>query len=1400
MGKLIFIGLFTFFIFMIPSVMIAQNNDLIFQRFSIQEGLTHNSVLCMIQDRRGFLWFGTYNGLNRFDGYQFKEYNHDYQDTTSISQNLIIDLHEDSKGRIWVGTAGSGLCSMDPHTEKFTRYKLEYEENGIITEISTITAISEDNNGMLWIGSVTGLYTLDLETRKSKPFKLIEIPQGNVIINSLFLDSAGDLWVGTFGNGLFKISNSPTRPLIQWKHNPLEAGTIANDNVLSIFEDNSGTIWVGYINGIDSLDRKSGNFIHFKHDPENPNSLSTDILNSRSITEDKWGNLWIGTTDGLNKLNRDRTVFTHYRSDPNNPHSLGGNDIHAVLLDKIGNLWLGTVNGGISLTNLQSREFHLIQNEPGNRNSLSSNMVRAIYEDNDEMIWIGTEGGGLNKYDPKNGVFTHIKHEPGNPQSLQNNLVSSLLEDRQGNFWVGYGGSNFYVNEGGLSKMDRSSNSFSHYNFQASKVFEESDRDVMSIFEDKSGIIWLTTQNGIKRLLPEAQTWEHFLHSKSNQDGISDAWCYTIFEDSRNDLWIGTGSKALNKMDKNREGKFHHYSADPNNPNSLSSHSIRHIVEDQQGYLWFATSGGGICQYDPTTENFTPFTKKDGLPSNSISRIEIDDEGKLWMSTNKGICRFDPISKEVQSFDLGYGSLKHHFTTGYVNAGSSTKGKDGTLYFGGSDGIVYFHPQKIKAASNPAPVVLTQINVFDKAVPGWNESTDIVLPHHQNFISMEFAALSFVNAHNNRYAYYLENFDQDWIYSDDRRFVSYTNLSPGKYIFRVKASNYDGVWGESGINLALTILPPWWQTWWAYLLFFTLALITLYYLRKSILYWDRINNNLRLQQLEAEKMHELDQAKSAFFANISHEFRTPLTLISGTVDTLKKKDEHSNLRHEAYELIEKNASKLLELIHRLLDLSKLESGKLKIDPKPGNITDFLESLTGSFISLFESKQIYFQNVMPEEATYASFDAPKLEMIISNLLSNSYKFTPEGGEVSFLAEVEPALEGILKLSISVKDTGIGIPQDKLDHIFERFYQEESSKTRAYEGTGIGLSLVKELTTLMDGKVSVTSKLGKGSVFKVELLLKNIPPHEIDSIMYVVAATNGSPTMDLKSQYVSKLESKKESIITDKTKILVVEDNIDLRKFIRGQLKDEYMILESKDGLSGYQTALSSLPDLIVSDVMMPDMDGFALCKKLKSEDITSHIPVILLTARADMDSRLEGLELGADDYLTKPFKVEELSARIKNLLESRRKLRERYQNSFSLNPREITSTSMEEKFVEKLLNIMEKHHANPDFDVETLGREIGMSRTNLYRKLKAIINQHPTEFIQTFRLKKAIMLLKCHSGNISDVAYSLGFNSLTYFTRIFKKHYGVTPSEYLQQHSENHYSTNTKYQNYEKGND
>jgi len=659
--------------------------------------------------------------------------------------------------------------------------------------------------------------------------------------------------------------------------------------------------------------------------------------------------------------------------------------------------------------------------------------------------------------------------------------------------------------------------------------------------------------------------------------------------------------------------------------------------------------------------------------------------------------------------------------------------------------------------------------------------------------------LSFVNAHNNNYAYYLENFDQDWIHSDDRRFVSYTNLSPGEYVFKVKASNYDGVWTETGINLPITILPPWWQTWWAYLLFFTLSVLVLYWMRRSIIYWERLNADLRLQRMEAEKMHELDQAKSAFFANISHEFRTPLTLISGTVDSLKKKEGKSSIRTQAYELIERNAARLLSLIHQLLDLSKLESGKLRVEVRPGNITDFLEQLTGSFISLFESKQIYFQTEWPEEDLFVYFDASKLEMIFSNLLSNAYKFTAEGGEVEFLARVESEGAKHLKLTVGVKDTGIGISKDKLAHIFERFYQEESSKTRTYEGTGIGLSLVKELTELMGGEVSVKSSPGKGTAFKVVLPLKSVTSED-QLLIQVQDKSNGSYHMELPKHLDNKFQPAPETAVSAKPKVLLVEDNVDLRKFMQVNLQGDYALSEAENGALGYDIALDTIPDLIVSDVMMPVMDGICLCDKLKQEDRTSHIPIILLTARADMDSRLEGLGIGADDYITKPFKMEELRARIDNLLESRRKLREKYSHAISLDPKEITVTSVEERFVRKLLEIMEKHHTDPTFDVETLGKELGMSRTHFYRKLKAIINQHPTEFMQTFRLKKAVLLFKNNYGNISEVAYSIGFNSLTYFTRLFKKYHGMTPSEYIQQIPENKFSTQSKHQNYEKGND
>ncbi|WP_114752489.1 hybrid sensor histidine kinase/response regulator transcription factor [Pleomorphovibrio marinus] len=1368
-----------------PGIGMGQHDNISFNHLTINDGLSHNNVVSIIQDKKGFIWIGTQDGLNRFDGYTFKAYQYSYKDTSSLSKNPIRVVYEDGQGFIWVGTSGGGLNRFDPWSETFSHITLSLTSSlGEESAITTVTLV-EDRFGYLWAGTMDGLFRIDLTS-----FEAINVPLGeatNTAINKVYLDSEESLWVGTFYHGLFKIrleenGNIYSESLMQWKHDENNEESLGSNTVMSIIEDHKGFLWIAHINGLDQWDKKSNIFHHFKHNPEDSTSISTNYLSS-SMAEDALGNLWVSSSQGLNKLGPDRKHFSRYCHDPNDPNSLSSNEILPILIDKTGVIWIGTINGGINRMLQTKQPFDHYKNDPEIPFSLKSNHVRVILEDSEEVVWVGTEGGGLNKLDRKNNTFYHYLNDPHNPISLMTNNVSALLEDRNGVFWIGYAGGNYFKKVGGLSVMDRDKGEFTHIPIQASERTGSADREVLTIFEDSDGYIWVGTQDGLKKIHPRTKKIEHFFSGDKKEGIISDHHCLSIFEDRLGYLWIGTGSIALNRMNR-KTGEIIHYSQGPLNPNSISSHSVRHIQDDSKGNLWLATYGGGLCHFDLEKEIFTAYTIEDGLPGNTINRIEIDAEGNLWLSTNKGICRFNPITKEILTFDASDGLQSNQFATGHLNLGSSFKGKDGRLYFGGINGLNAFYPDQIRVNEKIPPIVITEFRVLDQPLSGWKEKEveGITLAHQQKFISFEFSALNFINSHKNQYAYKLENFDEDWIYSGTRRYASYTNLNPGNYVFRVKGSNNDGVWNETGTSMAITILPPWWQTWWAYSLYVALGILTLLGMRKAVVNRERLKGDLKLQMMEAEKMHELDRTKSSFFANISHEFRTPLTLISGTVEKLKNKDENLSKRDKDYGLIHRNASRLHQLINQLLDLSKLEAGKLKVDEQPGEIVSFLRRCAGSFVSLFESKQITYKIEMDESLVYVYFDSEKLEKIISNLLSNAFKFTPKGGEVVFRVDVGPLENGIHHLQIAVKDTGIGIPKEKLTHIFERFYQVESASTRAYEGTGIGLSLVHELVRLQGGDVSVISEPGQGSVFELTLPLKPVPAIDIP-----LPKSEIPLTLAQEPNILTPYSTKNGTFTPPKSHrplVLVVEDNPEMRQFIGENLKENYRISEAENGKIGIEKAVELMPDLILSDVMMPDLDGVTLSDQLKKDERTSHIPIILLTARADKDSKLDGLETGADDYLTKPFQMEELLVRIKNLIKSRKLLRMRYSQSFSLEPSEITVTSTDERLLTRLLSIMEDNLSNPEFDVERLSREIGMSRVNLHRKLKALIDQAPTEFIRTFRMKRAACLLAKDYGNISEVAFNLGFNSLTYFSRSFKQYYGVTPTEFVGEKKRN----------------
>ncbi len=663
---------------------------------------------------------------------------------------------------------------------------------------------------------------------------------------------------------------------------------------------------------------------------------------------------------------------------------------------------------------------------------------------------------------------------------------------------------------------------------------------------------------------------------------------------------------------------------------------------------------------------------------------------------------------------------------------------------------------------------------------------EITLPYDQNFVSFDFVAIDFHSPEKLQYAYQLENFEQSWTKSGSRRYVSYTNLPPGEYTFRVKAASSDGVWNESRVALRLIIRPPWWQTWWAYIGYGLVALGLLYAFRQYTLNRERLKNDLKVKQLEADKLQELDGLRSRFFANISHEFRTPLTLILAPLENLLATPQETD-KHPIYQTMQRNTRRLLSLINQLLDLSKLEAGSLKLEPKPGNIIAFLKTLATSFASVAQSRQITFSTQFPEPTLRAKYDPDKLEKIVVNLLSNAFKFTPDGGVVTFQVN-SPQKENQGNdqvVEIIVADSGIGIEADQLEKIFDRFYQVDSSQTREREGTGIGLALTKELVELHGGQINVESQAGAGTTFTVQLplLITAEPVHQDEPVRTApsvftprLASTAGDAAQMSQEGSPATKEANEQN--RQKPILLIVEDNQELSDFVAAYFHPAYQVLQAANGKQGLQKATQVVPDLVISDVMMPVMDGITLSKQLKSDERTSHIPLILLTAKATGESKLEGLETGADDYLTKPFSGAELQVRVKNLIEGRKRLRERFSRQLTLQPTEVAITSADGKFLQRVKAIVEQHLEESDFSLEAFEKEVGLSHVQFYRKLKALTDQAPGEFLRNYRLQKAAMLLKGGHGNVSEVAYAVGFNSLAYFTRCFKVYYGKSPSEYL----------------------
>ncbi|MCW2120943.1 two-component regulator propeller domain-containing protein [Flavobacterium sp. 7A] len=1378
-----------------------------FIHLTTENGLSQSDVNTVFQDSHGFMWFGTHDGLNKYDGYNFTVYNPILNNDKSISSNLIWDIVDDVKGNLWIGTTGGGLNCFDTKTETFTQFKNKIGDFNSISS-NTISTLLRDKKNRLWIATKNGVNMLDLNKPISSPiFNHISINmskmgssfEGNII--SCFLeDNKGNIFIGGPA-GLFKLNHDNQGELF-FQYIDL-GGQLANLGIRAMAQDDYGKFIFAGINGL-YIQTNSDNLNKFDkiHDGYFSNLLTTK------------GYIWAGSPLGLYRF-ENSSEFTlpkeinFYTNDLKNPDfSLSKNDIKSLFVDKAGMLWVGVNGGGVNKFDPNIKKFKHIKKDL-NPNSITNDKIRAIFEDSNGYLWIGTEGGGLNYSVKADAEYTNFK-KINSPTAK----VFALAEVQEGKTKKLLIGGEFLY---GLYSLDITNpNSISP---NLAKPVDGINLSVFSILVDSNKNVWIGTYGkGISRWLatktPGVYTKDILYENANDPNSISSNIIRSIYEDKKGNIWFGTGD-GLCELDKSqvrlKKPRFTIYKNIPNTPSSLSQNYILSLYQSQKGDLWVGTFGGGLNKLIPSDGNspvhFKNYTEEEGLPSNVIKGIQEDEFSNLWISTNKGLSRFNPKSERFKNYDVNDGLQSNEFSEL-----SFYKRKNGEMLFGGVNGFNAFFPNQIKDNLIPSRTVLTSLSIFNKPI-GTGDIFDgrVILPesistikeielkYSENSFSIEFAALHYSAPRKNQFAYKLEGFNDDWVYTSFKnRLATYTNLSPGTYNLLVKSSNNDGVWNQSPTELTIIITPPFWRTNFAYFIYLLGIIGLLYLYRRFTIISSTQKHQLELEHLEKENHEEIHRLKLEFFTNISHEFRTPLTLIKGPLDYLISKGETIGQKevNDQYGLMHKNTNYLLRLVNQLLDFRKMEYGKMNLNLSKSDIVTFLKEVGEPFQFLSHKKQISFEINASKDHILSWFDPDAVEKITNNLLSNAFKFTPENGiikldifdGIDFIKPdfIEFTLDQANFIVIQLKDSGPGVPAHRIQHIFERYYTEiDINNKKNTKGTGIGLSFTKNLVELHQGFIHVKSDSENGTTFYVWLPKNKEVFHENESLNFheVFEANDFISQEDAESHAISVMDDiADQNISRSRSKLpvlLIVDDNADIRSFIKKGLGEKYYIYEAENGKIGLEMAKKHMPNIVITDLMMPIMDGIELCNQLKSTQETSHIPVIVLTAKTSQEKEIEGLKNGADAYIRKPFNLELLELKISNILKHREELRKRFNRDITLQPNEVTITSSDENFLKQAIDIVEKHMMDTEFSVEMLVKEMNISRSNLYLKIKELTGLSSSEFIRNIRLKRAVQLFEKSDYSVKEIMYMTGFNTASYFSKCFKKQFGVIPSKYIR---------------------